>query len=254
MDMKKVCLLGCGRLGKVIANGLLKGSVENMELTAVHVRSPGKGIPLAEELRCPVVFTLKELLNFCPDYVVEAAGNDAIRKYTLPILRAGSNIVALSTSAFGSPEFLQQVREAAEKADRHIYLAPGVIGGLDTIQAAALMGNIRTVLTKRKFPSGSQHSDASLDALADHFSGTAKDARLQYPDQLNIAVSLGLATKNPEAVEVRVEPGDCVDFTIAASGAFGKACFRVELGSAGPDLAAWSALALLQRLGSRVSF
>ena len=40
--MKKVCLAGCGRLGHVIADGLMAGKVPGAELTAVLVQTAEK--------------------------------------------------------------------------------------------------------------------------------------------------------------------------------------------------------------------
>lgn len=252
--MKKIALLGCGRLGKVIADGLLAHAVECAELVAVYVRSPEKAAQLRKELPCPVVTDIQALLAEKPDYVMEAATKTAVQEYTIPILASGANLILLSTSAFGDPEFFQDAQTAAEQFDRKIHLAHGVIGGLDTVEAAALMGSLRAEITKRKFARGSGRSDAALDALDDHFHGTAEDARDKFSEQLNVAVSLGLAVGDLQATGVHVAPSDRVDFTINCEGAFGNATFRTELGPGGPNLAAWSALAILKRELSRITF
>lgn len=49
------------------------------------------------------------------------------------------------------------------------------------------------------------------------------------------------------------EPGASVSFTPALSGVFDRARIFTELGTAGPDLAAWSALAVLERLNGPTS-
>ena len=48
--MKKVCLAGCGRLGHVIADGLMAGKVPGAELTAVLVQTAEKAEKLQAEL------------------------------------------------------------------------------------------------------------------------------------------------------------------------------------------------------------
>ena len=95
---------------------------------------------------------------------------------------------------------------------------------------------------------------AKLDALADEFHATAAEAMEQYPDQLNVAISLALAAGNLERTEVHVSPAEMVDFTIRCDGIFGEAAFYTRLGDSGPDLAAWSALAMLRRLTSPIVF
>lgn len=252
--MKKVCLLGCGRLGRIIAEALLAGAVEGAELAAVFTRSADRADRLRGELSCPVSADIHALLAERPDYVVEAAAAAAVKEYAIPIMEAGADLIVLSTSALGDPEFYGRALAAAESFDRRIHLAHGVTGGLDAVEAAAMMGALSARITKRKFPKGSPQSDPALDMLADGFRGTAEDARLRYPDQLNVAVSLGLAAGSMRGTDVFVEPGSCVDFTITCEGAFGKGVFHTELGAYGPDFAAWSALAALRRLTDRIVF
>lgn len=72
---------------------------------------------------------------------------------------------------------------------------------------------------------------------------------------MNVAVSVALATNGVEDTPASVEPvrpGENVSFTTQLSGSFGNAEIRTELGTIGPDLAAWSALAVLERLTRRI--
>ena len=252
--MKKVCLAGCGRLGHVIADGLMAGKVPGAELTAVLVQTAEKAEKLQAELGCLVTTDLQDLLSAKPAYVIESAGNGVVRQITVPVLEAGADLIVLSTSIFGESAFYDQARAAATRYGRQIHLAHGGIGGLDVVETAAMMGEVTAGLTKRKFSKGSARSDAALDALADEFHATAAEAMEQYPDQLNVAISLALAAGNLERTEVHVSPAEMVDFTIRCDGIFGEAAFYTRLGDSGPDLAAWSALAMLRRLTSPIVF
>lgn len=252
--MKRVCLLGCGRLGRIIADALLEGAVSGAELTAVCTRSPEKAHQLAMQLHRPVVASVEALMAYRPDYVIEAATVDTVKACAAQILSGDADLIVLSTSALGDPQFRGKMEQLAEKTDRHIYLAHGVISGLDVVEAAAMMGTVSATLTKRKFPVGSHHSDAALDSLADYFSGTAEDALRLYPNLLNVGVSLGLAMDDLTAAQVRVEPYNCVDFTVTCTGEFGTGSFHTELGPSGPALAAWSTLVMLKRLTRRITF
>ena len=252
--MKRVCLVGCGRLGRVIADGLLAGKVPGMELAAVLVRTEEKAEKLQAALGCPAVTDLQKLLTVKPAYVIEAAGSTVVRQITVPVLEAGADLIALSTSSFGEPVFYEQARDAAVRCGRKIHLAHGVIGGLDVVETAAMMGEVTASLTKRKFSRGSAKSDAALDALADEFHASAAEALNRYPDQLNVAVSLALAAGELEGTMVHVSSAEAVDFTVRCSGTFGEATFYTHLGDLGPDLAAWSALAMLRRLTAPIAF
>ena len=251
--MKRIGLLGCGKLGRVIARALLRGTIKGCELAAVYVRSPEKAHDLSTELSCPLVSSIEELMACQPDYVIEAASPEAVRSFAPQILRS-ADLIVLSTSALGDDRFRRDMEELAERTDRHIYLAHGVIGGLDAVEAASLMSGASVALVKRKFPVGSPQSNAELDALADHFSGTAEDALRLYPSLLNVGVSLGLAVGDLTAVNVSVEPSDCVDFTVNCASAFGEGRFYTKLSPLGPELAAWSALVILKRLTGRITF
>lgn len=249
--MKRIGVLGCGRQGRVIIRALLDGVVSGCELVAVYARTPEK----VSDLPCPVATDLQTFLAEKPEIVIEAATCQAVLEHAIPIMESGADLIVLSTSAFADEVFYQKALAAAERLDRRIHLAPGVIGGLDAIEAAAMMGQLEASITKRKFPKGSPGSNPELDRLADDFRGTAAEAGKKYPGLLNVAVSLGLAAGDLHATKAAVEPAPCVDFIITAEGAFGKAEFRTELGAAhGPEFAAWSALAMLKRLTARITF
>lgn len=87
--MKRVCLLGCGRLGRVIAQALLDGAVDGAELSAVLVSSADSASRLRRELPCPVVYDIRALLEKQPDYVIEAATGAAVKEFAVPIMEVG---------------------------------------------------------------------------------------------------------------------------------------------------------------------
>lgn len=245
--MKKVCLAGCGRLGHVIADGLMAGKVPGAELTAVLVQTAEK---LQAELGCLVTTDLQDLLSAKPAYVIESAGNGVVRQITVPVLEAGADLIVLSTSIFGESAFYDQARAAATRYGRQIHLAHGVIGGLDVVETAAMMGEVTAGLTKRNFSKGSARSDAALDALADRVSRNSG--------------------RSDGAVSGSIECGNFSRFSRRKSGEDRGSCFSsrdgrlhykvrwhirrgslyTRLGDSGPDLAAWSALAMLRRLTS----
>lgn len=123
--MKKVCLAGCGRLGHVIADGLMAGKVPGAELTAVLVQTAEK---LQAELGCLVTTDLQDLLSAKPAYVIESAGNGVVRQITVPVLEAGADLIVLSTSIFGESAFYDQARAAATRYGRQIHLAMASLG------------------------------------------------------------------------------------------------------------------------------
>lgn len=260
--MKKIALLGCGRFGSIIAKGILNGKLKGYEITGVMGRSRAKADALAKAVGCVSCTEIEELITWKPDYVVEAATPEALCQYAVPIMEGGADIVAISTGAFADAGFYAAAEEAAEKLDRHIYLASGVIGGFDIMRTARLMGSVEASLTKRKPARNSSLGEPAPGELGDRFDGSAAEAIKRYPTHLNIGVAVGLATGGIERTRVIVEPlaqGERLNFTSRISGDFGKAVIYTEPGApghgvGGPEMAAFSALAVLERLSSRISF
>ena len=243
--MKKVAVLGCGRLGTLIAGALAQGRVEGVALWGVFGRTQRRTHALAEKLSCPAADSIASLLAFGPDYVIEAAAGQVVRQYAVAVLAGGADLIALSTGVFSDPVFYEQVEQAAVQYDRRVHLVPGVVGGFDIMAAARLMGPVEVSFTKRKHPRASGEGDPALRTMADFCSGNAGELYRRYPDHMNVAVSVALATNGVEDTPASVEPvrpGENVSFTTQLSGSFGNAEIRTELGTIGPDLAAWSAL------------
>lgn len=252
--MKRVGILGCGRLADIVAQAIARGEIDELELAGVYSRSRDKTINFAKRVSCKAAESFEELMEVRPDYVVEAATGKALREYAVPALAGKADLIVLSTGAFGDPAFYEKVREAAEEYDRHVYLASGVVGGFDIMETARMMGNLKAAFTKQKFPKKSPQGDPALRDLDDAFAGSAKEAYEKFPDHLNVAVSVALATNGVNHTPVKVETGDRVSFQTELAGDFGKALIYTELGTTGPDMAAWSVLRILQRLNSRIVF
>lgn len=76
--MKKVAVLGCGRLGTLIAGALAQGRVEGVALWGVFGRTQRRTHALAEKLSCPAADSIASLLAFGPGYVIEAAAGQVV--------------------------------------------------------------------------------------------------------------------------------------------------------------------------------
>ena len=83
--MKRAVVVGCGRLGKTIAEALAGGAVNGVELVGVCNRTFEKAKQLSEEIQVFAVETLEELLNLKPDYVVEAASPKTVKEIAVPV-------------------------------------------------------------------------------------------------------------------------------------------------------------------------
>ena len=155
--MNKLAIVGCGRLGAIVANAVADGLLPEYELVGLFSRTTERAVGLAVELatkgvKCKVCGSLEELLALGPDYLVEAASPACMKAITLPTLAAGCNIVTLSIGAFADDDFYAEATEAARKAGKRIYLASGATGGFDVLRTATLMGGATAQFFNEKGP------------------------------------------------------------------------------------------------------
>jgi len=260
--MIKVGLLGSGRLAEVIAGALCAGKAPGCELVGILGRSEERAAPLAEKYGCNACGNAASLLALKPDYLIEAATAQALKDHALDFLSAGCHVICLSAGAFADQDFYDQAEKTAVEHNSKVYLAPGVIGAFDIASTLALMGELKGTLIKYKYPNNSGKCPAALTELPDSFDGTALEGFALSPRHLNIAISAALACGDLQETRMKIEPileEPAPSFGLDLDGEFAGATLRVRQGGfggkpKGPVLAAWSAVALLRRLTSPITF
>lgn len=248
--MIRVAVMGCGKLGSIMAHGLRDGKVKDCQLVGVFSRSGSSADRLAQECGCVSCTRLEELLALKPEYILEAATGEALMEHGITCLEAGCNLICISVGVLSNPDFFARA-EAAAKVNRvKLVAATGVIGGLDLAAAARMSGDLQGVLTKYHYSSGKSQ-------LPDRYDGTAREAIEMSPRHLNIAVAAGLACGSLDQTRMRldvVSPEEKSGFLLELHGDFGSATIRCNRSGRGPALAAYSALAQLNRMTSAVVF
>lgn len=248
--MYKVALIGCGNLGGIVARGLRDGKVPGCELVAVLGRDKQRAESLAADCGCAACFDIESFLAFKPDFVLEAATGEALKAYAVDCLNAGCSMVCLSVGALADEVFYQNVEDAAAKNGVKLYVAPGVIGGLDLAGSAMMAGELQGVLTK-------YHYSSQKSQLPDVYDGSTREAIEMSPRHLNIAVAAGLACGSLDKTRIRLDivpPEEEPGFTLEMQGEFGSAKISCSRAGRGPALAAYSALAVLKRITSNIVF
>ena len=268
MQNRKIALLGCGNLGRIIMTGILNGTVEGYTPVAVMDVSEAARNAMAEYVGCKACASLDEVLACQPDIVVEATAPNPLKALALPILQAGVDLVSLSVGAYADDEFAAKAKAAAEESGAHIYLPSGAVGGFDVINAVKMMGGLHARIVNTKPPyalngapmlNGRLLSETETEEL---FRGSAREAIRQFPHNVNVAVAVGIASTGVDETEVVVtsQPGlelNC--HRIELEGVFGEAVIDIR-SAPSPDnpksstLAAWSVLSLLSRLQSHMCF
>lgn len=248
--MIRIAVIGCGKLGRIIAHGLRDGKVEGCQLTGVFSRSEASAKKLAEECGCVCCTRLEELLALKPAHILEAATGEALMEHGIQCLQAGCHLICLSVGALSNETFLAEAERAAREHNVKLVAATGVIGGLDLAASAKMAGQLRGVLTKYHYASGKSQ-------LPERYDGTAREAIEMSPRHLNIAVTAGLACGSLDVTRMRldvVKPGEKAGFCLELEGDFGSATVRCDRAGQGPALAAYSALAALKRMTSAIVF
>jgi aspartate dehydrogenase len=242
-ETRKVGIIGCGAIGKLISEAVERKLVVCDELI-LYDYNVEKAEKLKSSLRFPVTLVagLEEMLRLKPNVIVEAASQQAVREYASRIISENINLIVMSTGA------LLDLNVQSSK----LHMPSGAIGGLDALSSAALAGIDEIVLTSRKNPRALDLNNKEAKIV---YTGTAEEAARLYPREMNVAATLALTVK-PAKVKVQVvsDPGvQRNTHEIQVKWRFGEMFLRFA-NDPHPEnprtsaLAAWSAIKLLQSL------
>ncbi|RJF76513.1 aspartate dehydrogenase [Rhodopseudomonas palustris] len=173
-----------------------------------------------------------QLRALAPDLVVEAAGRAAILQWAPAALAAAPAVILASTSALADDGMLAKLAELADRHGSRIDIPSGAIGGLDALASAAVLG-LNDVLHQivkppRAWAATPAERLLDLDRMTERavlFSGTARQAAADYPQNANATVVTALAGIGMDRtrVELIADPAATMNgHRIAASGAFGR--------------------------------
>jgi len=220
-----VGIIGAGAIGSAVASGLADDAVPGVRLAAIAGRphSLERLAPLARRFGCAAVSEALELPEAGANLVVEAAGAEAARQYTIPLLEKGCDVIIMSTGALADPGFVAKLKAIAEAGDRRVYLPAGSIAGIDGILSAMESGGVEIRVTTTKRPEallGARYlvetgiDVTSISEATTVFEGNARDAAAGFPANLNVALTLASAGGGVDRVKVRIVADPNTDFTV----------------------------------------
>lgn len=262
--MKRLVIVGCGRLGGIVAKAVARGLLPEYELVGLQSRTFARAEELATKLaalgiNCKACQTIEELLELHPDYLVEAASPAAMQAICLRTLRSGCSIITLSIGAFADEEFYREAAQTAKEQGQRIYFASGATGGFDVLRTATLMGGATATFFNEKGPNALRGTSVYDEALQEEqrvvFRGTAKEAIAQFPTRVNVTVAASRASVGPEKMQVTMQSspyfrGDTQRVEIRNP----QVHAVVDVYSATSEIAGWSAVAVLQNIVSPIVF
>lgn len=236
MPKKNVGLIGCGTIGthlalaiesRTIANASLIGLFDVVDSNAKSLKSKLKSIPEVHP-------DFNSFMDSPADIIIEAASQEAVRKFGKPIIEASKDLMVMSVGALADTTFLAELLDlaAVRKGRSKIYVPSGAIAGIDAIRSVKhLLDSITLTTTKSpKALAGAPFfatREVNLDIITkvtEIYEGTAAEAVKLFPANVNVAAVLSLAGLGADKTKVRVlvDPHATTNqHEIVATGRFG---------------------------------
>ena len=264
MTKKKLAIVGCGKLGGIVANAITQDILAEYELIGLYSRTAEKAHSLAEHVavthgKPAVCSSISELIALNPDYIVEAASPAAMRELALPALCEGISIVTLSIGAFADDLFYAEVMQTAKSHGAHVYIVSGATGGFDVLQTATLMGGATARFFNEKGPNALRGTAVYDEQLHTEqrtvFTGTAKEAIALFPTKVNVTVAASRASVGPDNMHVTMQstPGFIGD-TQRVEIKNEQVHAVIDVYSATSEIAGWSVVSTLLNISSPIVF
>lgn len=182
--------------------------------------------------------TAQELTQLKSDLVVEAAGRAAVEHWAPAALAAAPAMIIASTSAFCDEALLRRLVQTAEQHGSRILVPSGAIGGIDALASGAVLDldevTHQIVKPPRAWAGTPAEKLLDLGRLSERtvfFSGTAREAARQYPQNANATVVTSLAGLGLDRtlVELIADPTSRLNgHRIVARGGFGRMEIALE--------------------------
>lgn len=238
----KIGLIGCGSIGKTIADRLLAGEVDGSEIVCVLDSDLDQAMRFIDEFAKNAYFTndIDDFLEREYDIVIEAASQDAVKEYVCRVLECGFDVMILSVGALLDKKLFKDMLNITKKVGCHVYIPSGAISGLDGIKAASL-GKIKHVRLRTIKPPSSfkevsylQNRGVKLDKISKPitvFKGSANDAVRFFPKNINVCAILSIVTLGSAPVEVEIVIDPTINTNIHeihVSGEFGDIFTRTS--------------------------
>lgn len=211
----RLAIAGMGTIGAAVARAVADGVLPETDIIAVAARDVDKCRRTLDQIGCDAPIVSLNDLHRNADVVLECAPAAIFDEIVRPTVSAGKKAVVLSAGALLSHFDLVDV---ARKNGGQIIVPTGALLGLDAVSAAA-QGKIHSVtMTTRKPIEGLIGAPYLVEKKIDItglteplcvFRGTAREAAIGFPANLNVAVALSLAGIGPDLTQLEIwaDPG-----------------------------------------------
>ena len=260
-------LIGCGAMGKTIADAIDSGKIGG-RLEYVYDIDPTMAEGLANHMKNKpqTVATASELIDKS-DFVIEAASQQAVKEYAIEVVQKKKSLLIMSVGALLDDGFKDRLMEAASKTWSRVYLPSGAVAGIDGLLSAETAGIDEVTLTSTKPPAGFRgvkylkDKGIDIDAIKEPtviFEGEAHEAVTLFPKNINVSAIVSLAAGHKVKVKIVADPNAKTNIhEIHAKGPFGELMTRTSNVPSPTNpktsyLAALSAIATLKKVTGNV--
>ena len=206
-----ICVIGCGAIGTTIARAI--ESITDIQIIYLTDRSKECATRLQEKV--PKVHYVPDIVPILNDVklVVEAASQEAARYYAPLALSAGVDVLIMSVGVFQDEAFQSDAFRLAKRKGAKVFIPSGAIGGIDALCAASLEAIDEVTLTTTKPPSAFGSNPyleskgikaTELRERTELFYGTAREAVMHFPQNINVAATISLAGIGFEKTRIRI--------------------------------------------------
>ena len=192
---------GVGAIGSAVCTALQDG-INGLALCAISDPEPNITLPVPN-VSFPQLVDMADIVIEC---LPPAIAPDLIHR----TLDAGKNLIIISACALLSdPDILTRIRTFSGR----VYVPSGALSGIDGVASLAQMGIKAARIKTTKKPQGYIGAPYIADNIIDLsaisqperlFIGSAQEAALGFPANVNVAATLSLAGIGPENTQVEI--------------------------------------------------
>lgn len=267
MLKKKVAIIGAGIIGQKIAEELKNQLNESYQLVAIMKNSENNIVELKERFNVLITTEFNEVMKLNPDFIIEAASVNVVKKHAFEILTHGINFIPLSVGGLVDQEFYEDLQHQAKENNSILYIPSGAIGGFDFMRKLTLADSPEVTIDTYKSPESLEGAKLLTEEKSISnkkeiiFEGSAKEAIKYFPQNINIAIAAALATVGPDNVKTTIHCDPEMNANlhkIRIKNKKGEAnisfAARPSNNARTSSITAWSVISLLENIVSPVRF
>lgn len=228
----KIGIIGCGAIGSAIAKAIQYGLHPRLTLSGIYDISMEKVETFCTTHNCPhcKIPSINALIEKS-DLIVEAVNAKDTAQIIRDVVEHKTDVLVLSV---GSLLTNFEIFDTAQRNHVRVFVPSGAISGIDALKAAAHVGIDSISLTTYKPIKGLQGApffdshDISLDDITEEtvvFEGSVDDAVEAFPQNINVAATIALATGTQKKLKIRIVTSPTLTHNrheIIATGSFGE--------------------------------